>query len=164
MHFHDCFKQGYNGFVFLDNTPAIKGEKGTPPPNKNSLRGFQVVDAAKSELEHVCPSMVSCTDTLTVAAREGVVTVSRPSWDLLLGRRDSLAPNASATIELPSPDSPIATKGFTEAKMMALFDAHTIWGSSCRFFRNRIYNDDNMDREYVTRLQTACYDYMLTVF
>ncbi|KAM1144244.1 hypothetical protein ACFX14_032959 [Malus domestica] len=108
--------------------------------------------------------MVSCTDTLTVAAREGVVAVSRPSWDLLLGRRDSLAPNASATIELPSPDSPIATKGFTEAKMMALFGAHTIWGSSCRFFRNRIYNDNNMDREYVTRLQTACYDYMLTVF
>ncbi|KAM1144243.1 hypothetical protein ACFX19_033622 [Malus domestica] len=24
MHFHDCFKQGYDGFIFLDNTPAIK--------------------------------------------------------------------------------------------------------------------------------------------
>ncbi|KAM2625521.1 hypothetical protein TB1_032377 [Malus domestica] len=162
MHFHDCFVQGCDGSVLLDDTGAVEGEKGTPP-NKNSLRGFQVVDAAKSELEHVCPGVVSCADTLAVAAREGVVAVGGPSWDLLLGRRDSLAPNASATIELPGPDSPLAglremfaAKGFTEAEMVALSGAHTIGRSSCRFFRGRIYNDANMDREYAARLQTAC--------
>ncbi|KAM1038377.1 hypothetical protein ACFX2C_033086 [Malus domestica] len=50
--------------------------------------------------------MVSCADTLAVAAREWVVTIGGPSWDLLLDRRDSLAPIASSTIELPNPDSP----------------------------------------------------------
>ncbi|TQD74461.1 hypothetical protein C1H46_040012 [Malus baccata] len=150
MHFHDCFKQGCDGSVLL----------GTPP-NKNSLCSFQVVDVAKSELEHVYPGMVSCADTLAMAAREWVVAIGGPSWDLLFSRRDSLAPNASTIIELPNPNSPtaglrkrFATKGFTEAKMVALSGAYTIRKSSCCFFRGRIYNDDNMDQEYVTRLQT----------
>ncbi|XP_009373143.2 cationic peroxidase 1-like [Pyrus x bretschneideri] len=107
--------------------------------------------------------VVSCADTLAVAAREGVVAVGGPSWDFLLGRKDSLAPNASATIELPDLDSPIAglrkmftAKGFTEAEMVALSSAHNIGRSSCRFFCGRIYNDANIDREYAARLQTAC--------
>ena len=66
--------QGCDGSVLLDDTSAFKGEKNALP-NKNSVRGFEVIDKIKSALEKVCPSTVSCTDIVTLAAREAVYLV-----------------------------------------------------------------------------------------
>lgn len=77
MNIHSaCFicLQGCDASVLLDDTPNFVGEK-TAAPNLNSLRGFEVIDAIKSDLEATCPEIVSCADLLAIAARDSVVLV-----------------------------------------------------------------------------------------
>lgn len=68
--------------MLLDDTSSFKGEKNAPP-NRNSLRGFEIIDTIKSEVECECPSTVSCADILALVAREAVNLV-RNTFSLLL--------------------------------------------------------------------------------
>ncbi len=60
--------------MLLDDTQDARGEKNASP-NRNSLRGFEVIDNIKADVERFCPSTVSCTDILTLAAREAIFQV-----------------------------------------------------------------------------------------
>lgn len=68
------FAQGCEGSVLLDDTKDFKGEKNALP-NRNSARGYDVIDSIKADVEKYCPSTVSCVDILALAAREAVVMV-----------------------------------------------------------------------------------------
>ncbi|CAN1771881.1 Cationic peroxidase 1 [Linum perenne] len=139
LHFHDCFVNGCDGSVLLDDVaPSFIGEK-TAPPNDNSLRGYEVIDKIKAAVESLCPGVVSCADILTVAARDAVVALGGPSWQVLLGRKDSTTASFSDALEnLPSPfidfndlAAAFAQKGFSSREMITLSGAHTVGKARC---------------------------------
>ncbi|KDP25491.1 hypothetical protein JCGZ_20647 [Jatropha curcas] len=74
LHFHDCLVQGCDGSILMDDTPSISGEK-FARNNNNFVRGFQVIDNAKAQVERICPGLVSCADIVAVAACDASVAV-----------------------------------------------------------------------------------------
>lgn len=163
LHFHDCFVQGCDASVVLDDTSSFTGEK-TAFPNVNSLRGFDVIDTIKSKVESLCPGVVSCADIVAVAARDSIVALSGPTYTVQLGRRDSTTASLSlANTDLPAPTldlsgliTAFSNKGFTTKEMVALSGAHTIGQARCTFFRTRIYNETNIDSTFAKSLQANC--------
>ncbi|WCJ26193.1 Peroxidase [Euphorbia peplus] len=159
LHFHDCFVQGCDGSVLLEG-----GERNARN-NAGSIRGFEVIDAAKSAVESACPGIVSCADVLAVAARDSSVAAGGPSWTVNLGRRDSPTSNlAEAQSDLPAFTDSLATltalfstKGLNQRDLVALSGAHTIGQAQCITFRARIYsNGTDIDPTFATTRQGNC--------
>ncbi|XP_057825261.1 cationic peroxidase 1 [Cryptomeria japonica] len=163
LHFHDCFVNGCDGSILLDDTSTFTGEK-TAGPNANSVRGYEVIDTIKSRLEAVCSGVVSCADIVTISARDSVVLLGGPSWTVQLGRRDSTSASLSgANSNLPSPLSDLSTlisafqaQGLSTKDMIALSGAHTIGQARCTTFRSRVFNDTNIDSAFATSVQANC--------
>ncbi|XP_042480458.1 cationic peroxidase 1-like [Macadamia integrifolia] len=163
LQFHDCFVNGCDASVLLDDTSTFTGEK-TAAPNNGSIRGFDVIDTIKSNVESICPGVVSCADIVVVAARDSVVALGGPSWTVQLGRRDSTTASLStANSDIPAPTlnlsgliSSFSNKGFTAKEMVALSGAHTIGQARCTNFRARIYNETNIDSTFASSLQSNC--------
>ncbi|KAK7303551.1 hypothetical protein RJT34_14458 [Clitoria ternatea] len=147
LHFHDCFVQGCDGSILLNNTATIVSEQ-QALPNNNSIRGLDVVNQIKTALEDACPGVVSCADILALAAAVSSVLAHGPYWKVPLGRRDGLTANRTlANINLPAPffnltqlkDS-FAVQGLDTTDLVALSGAHTFGRAHCSTFVNRLYN------------------------
>ncbi|KAI3993619.1 hypothetical protein MKX01_002632 [Papaver californicum] len=163
LHFHDCFVNGCDGSVLLDDTSSFMGEKNAAP-NKNSAGGFNVVDDIKTEVEKACPGVVSCADILAIAARDSVTILGGRSWNVKLGRRDATTTSQSAADNgIPRPSSSLSTLisdfsnvGLSTKDMIALSGAHTIGQARCTSFKARIYNETNIDSSFVTTRKNNC--------
>ncbi|XP_072969533.1 peroxidase 40 isoform X1 [Typha angustifolia] len=164
LHFHDCFVNGCDASVLLDDTATFVGEK-TAGPNLNSLRGFDVVESIKSELEEACPQTVSCADILAIVARDSVVLSGGPTWQVEVGRKDSRsASRQAANNNIPAPTSDVATLiqkfqnlGLSTKDMVALSGAHTIGKARCSSFTSRIGGSgDGGGSEFLQSLQQLC--------
>ncbi|KAH9314532.1 hypothetical protein KI387_023159 [Taxus chinensis] len=163
LHFHDCFVNGCDGSVLLDDSNSLTGEK-TAVPNANSARGFDVIDNIKTQVEKVCSGVVSCADILTIAARDSVVELGGPSWTVPLGRRDSrTASKSGANNNIPPPTSSLSNliskfqaQGLSTKDMVTLAGAHTIGQARCTNFRARIYNESNIATTLATSLKGNC--------
>ncbi|CAN6241173.1 unnamed protein product [Urochloa humidicola] len=164
LHFHDCFVNGCDGSVLLDDAPGFTGEK-TAKPNKNSIRGFEVVDDIKKQLEDACAQTVSCADILAVAARDSVVALGGPTWDVELGRRDGTTASLDdANNDFPAPTMDLSDlikafskKGLSETDMIALSGGHTIGQARCVNFRDRLYNETTtLDASLASSLKPRC--------
>ncbi|KAG6522585.1 hypothetical protein ZIOFF_019726 [Zingiber officinale] len=161
LFFHDCFVNGCDGSILLDDTSSFMGEK-TANPNNNSVRGFDVVDSIKTAVENACSGVVSCADILAITARDSVL--GGPSWDVKLGRRDSRTASLStANRNIPPPTSSLsnltssfANQGLSTRDLVALSGAHTIGQARCTSFRSRIYNDTNIDSSFAQTRQSNC--------
>ncbi|XP_028782291.1 peroxidase P7 [Neltuma alba] len=163
LHFHDCFVNGCDASILLDDTGNMIGEK-TAAANNNSARGFNVIDAIKAEVEKACPRVVSCADILALAARDSVVHLGGPSWEVPLGRRDSTtASRLAANNSIPAPflsltalKSNFAGHGLSVKDLVVLSGAHTIGLARCVQFRAHIYNDSNIEASFARSLQSKC--------
>ncbi|CAN1155816.1 Lignin-forming anionic peroxidase [Linum perenne] len=143
LHFHDCFVQGCDASILLDQSPK------TARPNMNSIRGYSVIDDAKSQVESQCPGIVSCADIVAVAARDASEAVGGPTWSVNLGRRDSTSANRMVQL--------FDNKGLSARDMVALSGSHTIGQARCVTFRGRIYgNAYDIDANFASTRRRQC--------
>ncbi|KAI3450954.1 hypothetical protein Pfo_007619 [Paulownia fortunei] len=168
MHFHDCFVEGCDGSILIDSTKDNTAEKDSPA--NLSLRGYEIIDAAKEALERLCPGVVSCADILAMAARDAVFFAGGPVYDIPKGRKDGRRSKIEDTINLPAPTlnsseliRMFGLRGFTAQEMVALSGAHTLGTARCSSFKSRLSNfdsthdvDPSMDTQFARTLSKTC--------
>ncbi|CAK9309234.1 unnamed protein product [Citrullus colocynthis] len=143
LHFHDCFVEGCDGSILIDNGPRSErlafGHQG--------VGGFEVIERAKGELEAQCPGVVSCADIVAMAARDAIVMANGPDYEVLTGRRDGRVSDISLADELPDVSDSVqvlknkfAQKGMSDKDLVLLTAAHTIGTTACFFMTKRLYD------------------------
>ncbi|KAJ4811255.1 Peroxidase [Rhynchospora pubera] len=170
LQFHDCFVNGCDGSVLMDETETMLGEK-EALSNINSLRSFEVIDEIKEALEENCPGVVSCADIIIMASRDAVALSGGPYWNVKLGREDSLyasqddsndimpSPRANATMLIDL----FSRFNLTITDLVALSGSHSIGEARCFSIMFRLYNqsgsgrpDPNMDSKFRNKLDSLC--------
>ncbi|CAM0870814.1 unnamed protein product [Alopecurus aequalis] len=138
--FHDCFANGCDASILIDPLSNQSAEKEAGP--NISVRGYEVIDDIKKELEAKCPNTVSCADIMSLSTRDAVKVAGGPAYEVTTGRRDSLVSNREeADNNLPGPDIPIPKltsefqkAGFNAEEMIVLLaGGHSIGKVRCIF-------------------------------
>ncbi|MED6145975.1 Syntaxin-8 [Stylosanthes scabra] len=167
MHFHDCFVRGCDASLLIDSTENESSEKDAGP--NQTVRGFEIIDEAKTLLEESCPSTVSCADIISLATRDAVAMAGGPAYNVSTGRRDGLFSNPKE-VKLPSPTMSVSealefftAKGFSLFEMVTLLGGgHSVGNAHCSNFQERLSSfnrgspDPTMDPDLDTRLVKVC--------
>ncbi|KAJ7540157.1 hypothetical protein O6H91_10G003100 [Diphasiastrum complanatum] len=164
LHFHDCMTRGCDGSILL----STDGSK-TPPEKAAAvsfgLRGFDVIEAIKAELEKECPRTVSCADIVALAARDAATMIGGPFWPEPLGRRDGFVSRSKDTVSVPNPDDDLGTlvAKFAAAELdvldlVALSGVHTVGRAHCVSFADRLSHkpDPTLNRTVTSFLRRKC--------
>ncbi|KAJ1422907.1 Secretory peroxidase [Sesbania bispinosa] len=139
LHFHDCFVNGCDGSVLLDDTRSFTGEKNALP-NKNSLRGFEVIDEIKAAVDKACKHpVVSCADILAIAARDSVAIKRCKKCKQRCCKQQHSCP----IFQLLTASFKFQVTWIGPQGLVALSGGHTIGFAKCTTFRSRIYNATN---------------------
>ncbi|KAL6660604.1 hypothetical protein ACP70R_001639 [Stipagrostis hirtigluma subsp. patula] len=144
LQFHDCFVRGCDASVLIkggNNRAEVDNGK------HQGLRGVEIIEGAKTQLESQCPGVVSCADIVVLAARDAVAFTGGPSFDVPTGRRDGKVSNLRDADVLPDVKdgidvlrSKFAANGLNEKDLVLLSAAHTVGTTACFFLQDRLYN------------------------
>ncbi|XP_052155177.1 peroxidase 1-like [Oryza glaberrima] len=172
LHFHDCFVRGCDASVLLTKNPAGGQTERDAAPNNPSLRGFEVIDAAKAAVEAACPRTVSCADIIAFAARDSVKLTGNVDYQVPAGRRDGNVSIAQDAFDNLPPfiftaqklAERFANKSLSLEDMVVLSGAHTVGRSFCSSFVDRVRNsttgaaivDAGLDPGYAAQLRALC--------
>ncbi|GAB2246375.1 hypothetical protein Droror1_Dr00001868 [Drosera rotundifolia] len=162
--FHDCFVRGCDGSVLIAPTPSSPSERSSLI--NLSLRGFDVIDQAKTQLESTCPETVSCADIVAFAARDSALKLGGIIYSVAAGRRDGfVSDEADPPQNLPlfifnltQLENRFASKGLTLHDMVVLSGAHSIGIAHCSSIINRLYPtvDPTLDPTFAASLLSLC--------
>ncbi|XP_056699449.1 peroxidase 5-like [Spinacia oleracea] len=169
MHFHDCFVRGCDASVLLDSTPGNPAEK-EHPANFPSLRGYEVIDEAKTKLESQCPNTISCADIIAFAARDSSLRLGGIYYAVQSGRRDGTISNISEpTTNVPPPffnlqqlEESFKRKGLSLEEMVVLSGAHSIGVTHCSAFNETHPYYPSLDPSLAKVLREKCPNYPST--
>ncbi|KAI3917610.1 hypothetical protein MKW98_021372 [Papaver atlanticum] len=166
MQFHDCFVSGCDASLLID------GDSSEKKAGANlSVRGFELIDEAKTAVEQACPGIVSCSDIIIMATRDAVTLRggSGARYEVETGRRDGLI-SEKANVDLPGPQTSVSDaidrfsrKGLDATDMVILLGGHTVGVTHCDFFEDRLWDfdgtgsaDPSMDPDLVETLKLKC--------
>lgn len=165
LHFHDCAVRGCDASILLD----FPGSERTAHVSK-TLRGFNVIDNIKAELEKACPKTVSCADIITAAARDATSLLNGPFWANQYGRKDGRLSYAHETSLIPAGYENVTqlieffqSKGLSLLDLVVLSGAHTVGRCTCGSLYERLYYfngtkkpDPSIAPKYLDYLERKC--------
>ncbi|XP_073136490.1 peroxidase 7 [Henckelia pumila] len=165
LHFHDCVVRGCDASILLNH----KGSERRANASK-TLRGFEVINDIKAEVEKKCPKTVSCADILTSAARDATVAAGGPFWSVPYGRKDGRISSGKEAGSVPMGHEKITdlielfqSKGLNVLDLVVLSGAHTIGRSTCDAIQYRLFNykgthkpDPSINPKYLNFLRRKC--------
>ncbi|XP_052189654.1 peroxidase 12-like [Diospyros lotus] len=168
LHFHDCFVQGCDGSVLIDGSFRGPNEKSATPNQSLRNESFRIINDLHQLIQQQCGTcVVSCTDIVTIAARDSVYLSGGPDYPIPLGRRDSLSyatrDETLASIPAPSDNTTVllstfASNNLSATDLVALSGGHTIGQGHCSAFDDRLYptQDPTMNSTYADTLKAVC--------
>ncbi|ERN02543.1 hypothetical protein AMTR_s00083p00172680 [Amborella trichopoda] len=135
-----------------------------PPPNSYSLHGLEVLNDAKAQLKAACAGIVSCADTIALAAHDASVLAGIPHYSVPCGSRDNRSSRAIDVLNnLPAPfyDLPTLTRIFESRNLniedlVVLSGAHSIGNAHCSSFGYGLHGHSHaysIDKNYVDELK-----------
>ncbi|KAI4328285.1 hypothetical protein L6164_020651 [Bauhinia variegata] len=174
LFFNDCLVNGCDASILVTSNFYNVAERDADINLSLPGDGFDVVTRAKNALELECPGVVSCADILAATARDLIVIVGGPYYEVLFGRKDgTISTKENTDKEFPLPRMPLSqiisifsAKGFSVQEMVALTGAHTIGLSHCKEFSDRLFNfsktsdyDPAYNSEFAKGLRKLCANY-----
>ncbi|KAG8368714.1 hypothetical protein BUALT_Bualt15G0074500 [Buddleja alternifolia] len=160
---------GCDGSILIDNGLETDERRAF---GHQGVRGFDIIERAKAELEGVCPGTVSCSDIVAMAARDAVVLAKGPSYEVETGRRDGMVSNIRLADNMPDVSDNIQKlkakfieKGLSDKDLVILSAAHTIGTTACFFMNQRLYTfpppsgggtDPSINPMFLPELQSTC--------
>ncbi|KAF6136584.1 hypothetical protein GIB67_016040 [Kingdonia uniflora] len=165
LHFHDCSVRGCDASVLLDHPGSERSDAVS-----RTLRGFDLIDEIKAEVEMKCPKTVSCADILTAVARDATIKIGGPFWEVPFGRKDGRVSIAKEANTVPMGCENVTSliefcqsRGLNIIDLVILSGAHTIGRATCGSIQDRLFNfkgtgkpDPSIDAKYLNFLKRKC--------